>query len=159
MTSPFARQDIGDTIGVDDSVMQNCLSWFNDTRGVFLHQPDRLESVLSHLQIHAVRETEVQYMYCGAQSVVGDLYGREFCYKASGKFGLPDSSFERSLNWDYTQVLRTETPIMQRVNAPIDVYGQKYYVDFYRFVFPIYVQGVNAVAVLARFADSPARLN
>lgn len=144
---------------VDDAVFRRCLDWYASAQGRFSTNQTQLESVLPYLQLHAVGDGGSRYLYCGAQSVVGDLYGADFCVDAQGKEGLPDGAFERALNRDYWSVNRTATPIAQRVRAPIDVYGTKFSVEFYRYVFPVRFSEFNAVGVLARFAESPILLN
>ena len=111
---------------VDDAVYRRCLDWYATSKGRFALNQNELEDVLPFLQLHAVGENGSKYLYCGAKSVVSDLYGTEFCVDAQGKEGVPDSAFERALNRDYWSVSRTVTPIAQRVRAPIDVYGTKY---------------------------------
>jgi hypothetical protein len=144
---------------VDDAVFRRCLDWYATSKGRFALNHDELEGILPFLQLHAVGDNGSKYLYCGAQSVVGDLYGQDFCVEAQGKEGVPDSAFEQTLNRDYWTVTRTETPIAQRVRAPIDVYGTKYSVEFFRYVFPVKFREFNAVGVLARFAESPILLN
>lgn len=153
------RLTLGAPDDVDDAVFRRCVAWYAATDGRFAHSQAQLEDVLPHLQLHAINENGSRYLYCGAQSVVSDLYGPEFCVDAQGKDGLPDSAFEKALNRDYWSVNRTATPIAQRVRAPIDVYGTKYSVEFYRYVFPVRFNEFNAVGVLARFAESPILLN
>ena len=144
---------------VDDAMFRRCLDWYATSKGRFSLNQNELEDFLPFLQLHAVGDNGSRYLYCGAQSVVGDLYGQEFCVDAQGKEGLPDSAFEKALNRDYWIVSRTETPIAQRVRAPIDVYGTKFSVEFFRYVFPVRFNEFNAVGVLARFAESPILLN
>jgi len=144
---------------VDDAMFRRCLNWYAMSKGRFSLNQNELEDVLPFLQLHAVGDQGSRYLYCGAQSVVGDLYGQEFCVDAQGKEGLPDSAFEKALNRDYWIVSRTGTPIAQRVRAPIDVYGTKFSVEFFRYVFPVRFNEFNAVGVLARFAESPILLN
>jgi len=144
---------------VDDAVFRRCLDWYASSKGRFALNQNELEDVLPFLQLHAVGENGSKYLYCGARSVVGDLYGADFCVDAQGKEGVPDSAFELALNRDYWSVTRTATPIAQRVRAPIDVYGTKYSVEFFRYVFPVKFREFNAVGVLARFSESPILLN
>lgn len=159
MDVPMERITVNSPKEVDDAVFRRCVDWYASTEGRFSANQGELEAVLPFLQLHALSDNGSRYLYCGAQSVVGDLYGAEFCVDAQGKEGLPDSAFEQALNRDYWSVNRTATPIAQRVRAPIDVYGTKYSVEFFRYVFPVKFREFNAVGVLARFAESPVLLN
>lgn len=142
-----------------DRVLNDCISWYAATGGRFDNWDTDLADLAPYMQIHKVTPDASVYLYCGAKSAAAELFGTGFANNAQGQAGVPDQTFEGRLNQDYWRILRDRSPIYQVVDAPIDVWGTRYGITYYRFAFPVSLPGIEAVGLLTRFAATPMRLN
>jgi len=153
------RAPISTPSEIGDDVYRRAFSWYQATGGDASAGAEELSAILPYLQVQTVAESLTRYLYCGTLSPAGDLYGKEFCRNAVGKPGIPDQEVDRILAKTYFDVVRNRRPALERVAMPVQVDGVPHYCDFYRFIFPLNLKGVSAVAALARFADTPTPLN
>ncbi|RVU38861.1 hypothetical protein EOI86_06240 [Hwanghaeella grinnelliae] len=155
----YERTAIDAPIKTDDLVYCRAAAWFRATRGDASADTAALTRILPYLQVQTVSGDETRYLYCGTLTPAGALYGKDFCRTAAGKSGIPDEKVDRYLTRTYFDVVRNQRPALERVAMPVQVEGVPHFCDFYRFIFPLNLNGVSAVAALARFADTPTPLN
>lgn len=153
------RAPISTTSEIGDDIYRRTVSWYQATRGDTAAGETELAAILPYLQVQTVNDSGTRYLYCGTRSPAGDLYGKDFCRNAAGKAGIPDAEVDRILSQTYFDVVRNLRPALERVAMPVQVDGVPHFCDFYRFIFPLSLGGVSAVAALARFADTPTPLN
>ena len=153
------RAPISTPSEIGDEIYRRTVEWYLTTGGDASTGGEALTAILPYLQVQTVTESVTRYLYCGTRSPAGDLYGKEFCRNAVGKAGIPDEDVDRILVETYFGVVRSQIPALERVAMPVQVEGVPHFCDFYRFIFPLNLNGVSAVAALARFADTPTPLN
>lgn len=144
---------------IGDDIYRQVVDWYRSTGGNASDGAIGLAAIMPYLQIQAVGDGVAHYLYCGTKSPAGHLYGRDFCRTAAGKSGIPDMDADRILTETYFSVKRERRPALERVAMPVRAHGVPHFCDFYRFIFPFNLNGISAVAALARFAGTPVPLN
>lgn len=155
---PIIEDISRETVEQTSELMKFTLDWQAETGGEFGAEDMRVDRFISAVQFYKLNGGASSYLWCGDESTVSELYGKDFALAATGCDGIPDSEFEFALGGGYHQVAHTKKPLFQFVRSTIDVYGKPYEITYHRAVFPMSFATTPAIGVMSQFLSSPTQL-